>query len=135
MKEQVKKFWEKLDQNEDLKRRFKEAETEAELENVIKEAGFSFGVEAYRQTVKEMAQETGIEQLTDDDMDKVAGGEYCEIIPGCMPICRPACHPGCDPLKPCAPNCAPCPVLCGPCPPRCGPGKTPCEPADCYPNS
>jgi predicted ribosomally synthesized peptide with nif11-like leader len=88
VKEQVKEFWRKIDQDEVLKQKFTEAGSKEEFEGVIKDAGLAFTREEYQQAVKEMQQEAGIEKLTDDDLHKVAGGS-----------CTP-CHPQCDPMRP-----------------------------------
>jgi len=92
MKDQVREFHRKVDQEETLKKRFMEIETEEELAAIIKEAGFSFTPKDYRQKLKELQQEAGIEQITDDDMDGVVGGL-------CSPFFspRPKCFPGCNP--------------------------------------
>jgi len=109
MKEQVKGFLKKLEQEETLKKRFKEADTAERLVALIKEAGFSFGLEEYQQVMKELQSEVGIEQLTDDDMDKVAGGWECQPEADyCNPTCRPGCKPACKPWGPCEPSCPPC---------------------------
>ena len=88
MKEQVKDFWRKIDQDEALKQRFTEAGSKEEFEGVVKDAGLAFTREEYQQVVKEMQQEAGIEKLTDDDLHKVSGGSSCT-----------PCHPHCDPQR------------------------------------
>ncbi len=89
MKEQVKDFWRKIDQDEALKQRFTEAGSKEEFEGVVKDAGLAFTREDYQQAVKEMQQEAGIEKLTDDDLHKVTGGGSCT-----------PCNPHCDPQRP-----------------------------------
>lgn len=130
MKEKIKEFLQLLEQDETLRKKYLQAQNETELGRIIQEAGFSFGPEDYRQTVKKLQQEAGIELLTDDELDGAAGGATsCDPVcspctpncdPSCSPKCTPACSPRCSPY--CVPvnhhgctPCAPCAPLCGPC--------------------
>ena len=114
MKEQVEQFLQALDRDTAMKKRFTEARDSAELETLIKEAGFSFSAAEYRHAVKELRREAGIEQITDEKLDRVAGG-FCSPICSPVNICDPTdphCSPRCDPhCKPhwreCDPQCSP----------------------------
>lgn len=118
MKEQVKKFLQKLDQDGTLKNKFTETQNQEELAAVIKEAGFTFKPEEYRLALKELQKEAGIEQITDDNLEQVAGGL-------CSPICSPVnlCNPTCgNSPGSCDPHCKPHWRECGPqCSPDCNP--------------
>ncbi len=117
MKEQVKEFWRKIDQDEVLKQRFTEAGSKDEFEGVVKDTGLAFTREEYQQAVKEMQQEAGIEKLTDDDLHKVTGGDACDPN---FTICQP--------------NATPCEPQCAPCAPHCLPSNVPYRPPNiCQP--
>lgn len=106
MKEQVKAFLQNINQNEALRKRFIAAGDKEEAEGIIKETGFFFSLEDYRQAAKELEQEAGIEILTDDNLDKVAGGfcsPICDPVAICKPACSLKCDPDCDPA-PCKPK-------------------------------
>jgi len=68
--ENAKNFIAKVKEDPDLRALYEAATDEDERGSVRKDAGFPSSIEDFVQACKELGQE----ELTDDDLDKVAGG-------------------------------------------------------------
>jgi predicted ribosomally synthesized peptide with nif11-like leader len=77
MEEKVKQFMETLKANEELAEKVFSKETAEEVQVVLKEAGYDFSVEEImesREYVTKALEEKAEGELSDDDLENVAGG-------------------------------------------------------------
>ncbi len=70
----AKDFLQKLQSEQELKAKFQNAADEDARHQLAKAAGFDFTLEEFKQAVKEMLASGEDEELTADQLKKIAGG-------------------------------------------------------------